>query len=71
LFYLFPGLLPLSVSALSPKAQKYYKKVKDFIQKEITPREKELFDFAMEHNNKWKINPLVEQLKVDKQYYTI
>ena len=66
---LFTGMLPLSVSALSPRAQDYYKRVVEFIKEEITTREKDFFDFAMDHNNKWKINPLLEELKVILEIY--
>ncbi|KAK2163982.1 hypothetical protein LSH36_71g05101 [Paralvinella palmiformis] len=58
-----PGCLPLSVSALSPRAQDYYKKVKELICKEIIPREKEFYDFAVNPDNKWKIHPVLEELK--------
>ena len=52
------------MSALSPRAQDYYKKVKELICKEIIPREKEFYDFAVNPDNKWKIHPVLEELKV-------
>ena len=59
-----PGALPMSVSALRPYAKDMYKRMREFIEKEIMPVEVEFFMHATKAENKWTINPLLEELKV-------
>lgn len=58
-----PGSLPLSVKALSPKAQNLHAQVKEFIEKKVIPLEKELFEYHSNPATKWTIFPKLEQLK--------
>jgi len=60
-----PGSLPLSVSALSPRAQDYHARVKNFIQTKIIPLEKEFFNYHTNPTTKWTIFPKMEELKAE------
>ncbi|XP_048581845.1 acyl-CoA dehydrogenase family member 10 isoform X2 [Nematostella vectensis] len=56
------GLLPVSVSSLSPRAQGFYGDVKSFISGHILPIEHELLGIEAS-GNRWEIHPQVEELK--------
>ena len=64
MWILLAGSLPLSVSALSPRAQDIYNKAKKFIEEEISPVEAEIFLFTQNPANKWKVHPKIEEIKV-------
>jgi hypothetical protein len=57
------GLLPISVSVLSPKAQDYYARVKKFIKDHVMPLEQELIQHQ-DTPEKWSVHPKIEELKV-------
>ena len=59
-----PGALPMSVSALEPRARDIFYRVRDFIQKEVIPLEKKFYTYATNPDTKWTVNPLMEELKV-------
>ena len=58
------GSMPLSVSALSPKAQDIFKRLKTFIKEYILPLEPEFYEYHTDPATKWKIHPKLEALKV-------
>lgn len=51
--------------ALSPKSRILYEKVKQFIEKEVLPREDEFMHYA-DGPHQWTPNPKIEKLKVKK-----
>ncbi|XP_022085749.1 acyl-CoA dehydrogenase family member 10-like isoform X2 [Acanthaster planci] len=57
-----PGVLAISVSALSGRAQSMYKEVNEMITKYVYPVERELFAHQLS-SNKWNPHPIIEQLK--------
>ncbi|XP_022343722.2 acyl-CoA dehydrogenase family member 10-like [Crassostrea virginica] len=62
-----PGDLTTSMAVtpdgLSPRAKTLYDRVKDFIQKEVRPLEKEMLEFHREPDNHWKVCPTLSRLK--------
>ncbi|ELU09435.1 hypothetical protein CAPTEDRAFT_175366 [Capitella teleta] len=58
-----PGSLPMSVSALSPRAQKTFQQVREFIQAEVVPYEAEIARHASNPQTKWTIHPRLEEIK--------
>jgi len=59
------GSLPMSVSALSPRAQDLYKRVVAFIKEKIEPMEHEFVARAMDPATKWSPHPKLEELKAE------
>ncbi|XP_038061389.1 acyl-CoA dehydrogenase family member 10-like isoform X2 [Patiria miniata] len=57
-----PGLLAISVSALSGHAQSLYNQVNEMITKYVYPVERELYAHQLS-DNKWNPHPIIEQLK--------
>ena len=60
----FTDQMPVSPEGLSPRAKALYTKVKDFIQKEIKPAESEIMEFYTQEQNRWKVCPTFDRLKV-------
>lgn len=60
----FPGSLPLSVSALDPRARDIYYRVRDFIRGEILPVEADFAEYVSDPSKRWTVNPKMEELKV-------
>jgi hypothetical protein len=56
--------MPVSVAALSPRAQRLHAAVKQFINEHIIPTEHEFLLWSNDPKTKWTINPRLEQLKV-------
>lgn len=61
---LIVGSLPLSPSALSPRAKDIYDRVCKFIKEEVAPIEGDVVKWAFDPQNKWKIPPILEEKKV-------
>lgn len=60
----FTGNMAVSPDGLSPRAKNIYDRVKDFIEKEVKPTEKQVIDFYKEEQNRWKVCPIITELKV-------
>ena len=58
--------MAVTPDGLSPRAKTLYDQVKDFIQKEVRPLEKEMLEFHQEPDNHWKVCPTLSRLKVTK-----
>ena len=56
--------IPLSTSNLSPRAQDIHKRVKDLINDEIIPREKEFREWYTDPETMWTINPILDEITV-------
>lgn len=56
--------MAVSPDGLSPRAKNIYDRVKDFIEKEVKPTEKQVIDFYKEEQNRWKVCPIITELKV-------
>ena len=54
----------MSVSALSPRAQDIYHRVKAFISEHVEAFEVEYHMYAADPQTKWTIHPKLEELKV-------
>lgn len=55
--------MAVSPDGLSPRAKNIYDRVKDFIEKEVKPTEKQVIDFYKEEQNRWKVCPIITELK--------
>lgn len=66
-----PGSLPMSVSALSPRAQKTFQQVREFIQAEVVPYEAEIARHASNPQTKWTIHPRLEEIKASAREITL
>ena len=60
---LFLGVLAISISALSERAQSIHADVEDLVVNDVIPAEKEL-SAHQSSSDKWKPHPLIEQFKV-------
>ena len=58
--------MAVSPEGLSSRAKTLYDQVKDFIQKEVKPVEKEMLEFHRESDNHWKVCPTLIRLRVTK-----
>ncbi|XP_064619377.1 acyl-CoA dehydrogenase family member 10-like isoform X2 [Lineus longissimus] len=56
------GLLPVSVTALSPKAQDYHARVRKFIKDHVLPLEQEFIDHQ-DGEDRWSVPAKMEELK--------
>ena len=56
--------LPMSVSALSARAQDFHRRVKKFIEEHILPVEQDVMTWHLTPRTKWMTHPRIEQLKV-------
>ena len=65
-FEFFTASMAVTPDGLSPRAKTLYDRVKDFIQKEVRPLEKEMLEFHREPDNHWKVCPTLSRLKVTK-----
>ena len=63
-WYISAGALPMSASALSPRAYELYQRVKKFIDEKVVPHEQEIHALALDPKLKWTIHPKLEELKV-------
>lgn len=54
----------ISPDGMSPRAKDKYDRVVKFIKEKIEPRDAELMAHA-KHPDKWVVNPLIEELKVN------
>ncbi len=64
MFSFILGSLPLSVYALSPRVQDLHKRVKQFIDENVIPFEKDWYEYHLKPETKWTIHPHTEELKV-------
>ncbi|XP_062594298.1 acyl-CoA dehydrogenase family member 10-like isoform X4 [Saccostrea cucullata] len=53
----------VSPEGLSPRAKDLYDRVKDFIEKEVKPAEKEILEFYKPEQNHWRVCPVILRLK--------
>jgi acyl-CoA dehydrogenase family protein 10 len=58
-----PGALPMSPSALSPRAYDLYQRVRKFIEDKVVPAEEEIHKLGLDPKLKWTIHPKLEELK--------
>ena len=47
----------------SPRVMDLQARLKDFMDREVTPNESKYFEFVEEEGQRWKIPPIIEELK--------
>jgi len=60
--------LPLSVSALSARAQDLHHRVKKFMEQHVLPVEQDVLSWHTNPQTKWITHPRMQQLKVTVHY---
>ncbi|KAE9547284.1 hypothetical protein FO519_009504, partial [Halicephalobus sp. NKZ332] len=57
------GFFPIFPEALSGKAAKIHKEVKEFINEKVIPNEIKIEEYFSDPEKKWTVNPMIEDLK--------
>ena len=59
--------IPLSVSALSPRVQAIYSKLRDFIAEHIGPLEEQHAQLLSNPDTVWTVPPMIKELQVSQK----
>ncbi|XP_014664040.1 PREDICTED: acyl-CoA dehydrogenase family member 10-like isoform X2 [Priapulus caudatus] len=57
------GLLPITVAALSPRAQDYHRRVKIFIRDNVANWENEYMQYQTQPDTRWTVHPRLRQIQ--------
>ena len=55
--------LPVTVGALSPRAQQIHRQVREFVRQHVVPFEYEFLKWMEDNETKWTPHPRLDQLK--------